>query len=215
MNQIFLQFLLGIMFLTIVFLHLSKKNFSASIAYGIQSLVIVLFFLNSFFETNNLAILLVVFLMLIVKVILAPLFFIRLIKKNALAFSVSTYLNTPLTIISIAILTFIAHYQKFSPLTSIVPANQDSLSLALSAMFLSLFLIINRKGALSQILGVLSLENSIVAFVIFAGLEQNPALQIGIMFNIGIWILIATIFMSMILKHFGTLNVSSMNNLKG
>jgi len=201
--------------LTIVFLHLSKKNFSASIAYGIQSLVIVLFFLNSFFETNNLAILLVVFLMLIVKVILAPLFFIRLIKKNALAFSVSTYLNTPLTIISIAILTFIAHYQKFSPLTSIVPANQDSLSLALSAMFLSLFLIINRKGALSQILGVLSLENSIVAFVIFAGLEQNPALQIGIMFNIGIWILIATIFMSMILKHFGTLNVSSMNNLKG
>jgi len=126
MNQIFLQFLLGIMFLTIVFLHLSKKNFSASIAYGIQSLVIVLFFLNSFFETNNLAILLVVFLMLIVKVILAPLFFIRLIKKNALAFSVSTYLNTPLTIISIAILTFIAHYQKFSQLTSIVPAKHDT-----------------------------------------------------------------------------------------
>jgi len=214
MNQIFLQFLLGIMFLTIIFLHLSKKNFSASIAYGLQSLVIVLFFLNSFFETNNLAILLVVFLMLIVKVILAPLFFIRLIKKNALAFSVSTYLNMPLTIISIAILTFIAHYQKFSPLTSIVPANQDSLSLALSAIFLSLLLIINRKGALSQILGVLSLENSIVAFVVFAGLEQNPALQIGIMFNIGIWILIATIFMSMILKHFRTLNVSSMNNLK-
>ena len=200
--------------MTIIFLHLSKKNFSASIAYGLQSLVIVLFFLNSFFETNNLAILLVVFLMLIVKVILAPLFFIRLIKKNALAFSVSTYLNMPLTIISIAILTFIAHYQKFSPLTSIVPANQDSLSLALSAIFLSLLLIINRKGALSQILGVLSLENSIVAFVVFAGLEQNPALQIGIMFNIGIWILIATIFMSMILKHFRTLNVSSMNNLK-
>ena len=214
MNQIFLQFLLGIMFLTIIFLHLSKKNFSASIAYGLQSLVIVLFFLNSFFETNNLAILLVVFLMLIVKVILAPLFFIRLIKKNVLAFSVSTYLNTPLTIISIAILTFIAHYQKFSPLTNIIPANQNSLSLALSTIFLSLLLIINRKGALSQILGVLSLENSIVAFVIFAGLEQNPALQIGIIFNIGIWILIATIFMSMILKHFGTLNVSSMNNLK-
>jgi len=214
MNQIFLQFLLGIMFLTIIFLHLSKKNFLASIAYGLQSLVIMSFFLNSFFETNNLTILLVVFLILIVKVVLAPLFFIRLIKKNALAFSVSTYLNTPLTIISIAILTFIAYYQKFFPLTNIVPADQDSLSLALSAIFLSLLLIINRKGALSQILGVLSLENSIVAFVIFAGLEQNPALQIGIIFNIGIWILIATIFMSMILKHFGTLNVSSMNNLK-
>jgi hydrogenase-4 membrane subunit HyfE len=214
MSILFLQFLLEVMFLTIIFFHLTKKNFIAAIAYSLQSLIICIIFLNSFFETGNIYILAVVFFTLIVKVILAPLFFTRLIKKHALTFSVSTYLNTPLTLIVIAVLTFIAFSYKFVPLTRIVPANQALLSLAISSIFVSLFLIVNRRGVLSQILGVLSLENSIVAFVAFAGLEQSPVLQVGIVFNIFVWIIIATVFASMIYEHFGSHNVTSMKNLK-
>lgn len=214
MSISFLQLLLGIMFLTVVFLHLTKKNFLAVIMYSIQSLMITIFFLNSFLETNNFYLFLVVLLSLIIKVILAPVFFTRLIKKHSLTFSVNTYLNTPLTLIIIAALTFIAYSQRFVPLTSIIPANQALLSLALSTIFLSLFLIINRKGALSQIFGILSLENSIVVFVIFAGLEQSPGLQIGIIFNIFTLIMIATVFMSMIYEHFGSHDVTIMKNLK-
>jgi len=191
-----------------------KKNFSAVYAYALQSLVVVIILLNSFFETKDLWMLLVIFVMLIVKVIVAPKFFISLIKKYALSFSVSTYLNTPITLIVIAVLIFIAHSHKFVPLTSIVPDHQMLLSLALSSMFLSLFLIVNRKGALSQIIGILSFENSIVLFAVFAELEQSASLQLGIIFNIFIWIMIASIFISMLYKHFGTLNVSSMKKLK-
>jgi hydrogenase-4 component E len=213
MNILFLQFLLDIFFLTIVFLHITKKNFLVAIAYGVQSFVVLLILLNSFWETHNYYLLIVIVLTLVIKIILAPLFFIRLIKKHALIFSVNTYLNIPLTLISIAALTFMAHSQKFLPLTNIVPANQAILALALSSIFLSLFLIINRKGALSQIISILSLENSIIAFIIFAGLEQSPALQIGVIFNVFVWIAIATVFVSMIYQHFGTLNVTSMKNL--
>ncbi len=214
MNIIFLQYLLEIVFLTIVFLHITKKNFGAILAYNIQSLVIVTILFNSFFETGNIPLLFIALIALIVKGILAPIFFVRLIKKHELVFSVSTYLNTPLTLIIIAILTFIVHSQKFEPLTSIIPANKALLSFALSSMFLSLFLIVNRKGALSQIIGILSFENSIVAFTIFAGLEQSAVLQLGIIFNILIWIIIATVFISMIYNHFGTLDITSMKNLK-
>jgi len=213
MNILFLQFLLDIFFLTIVFLHITKKNFLVAIAYGVQSFVVLLILLNSFWETHNYYLLIVIVLTLVIKIILAPLFFIRLIKKHALIFSVNTYLNIPLTLISIAALTFMAHSQKFLPLTNIVPANQAILALALSSIFLSLFLIINRKGALSQIISILSLENSIIAFIIFAGLEQSPALQIGVIFNVFVWIAIASVFVSMIYQHFGTLNVTSMKNL--
>jgi hydrogenase-4 membrane subunit HyfE len=202
------------MFLTIIFLHLTKKNFSAAVAYGIQSLVICFLFINSFFETGNVYIFAIVLITFIVKVILAPLFLTRLIKKHALSFSVSTYLNTPLMLIVIAGLTFLAHSRKFFPLTDIIPTNQVLLSMALSTVFLSLFLIINRKGVLSQILGVLSLENSIVAFAIFAGLEQSVGLQLGVIFNIFIWIIIATVFASMIYEHFGSHDVTFMKNLK-
>ncbi|MDD5773984.1 MAG: hypothetical protein PHX78_11015 [bacterium] len=214
MNILTLQFLLEIIFGTVIFLHITKKNFWAVIAYGVQSLMIGIIFLNSFFETVNVYIGIMVLLTIIIKVILAPLFLTRLIKRHLAMFSVSTYLNTPLTLIIIAILTFIARSQKFAPLTNIIPANQALLSLALSAIFLSLFLIINRKGALSQIIGILSLENSIVVFAVFAGLEQSPALQIGIISNFFIWLIIATVFVSMIFKHFGSLDITTMKNLK-
>jgi len=215
MNILILQFLLGTIFLTLVFLHLSKKNLSAAIVYGIQSAAVIVILFNSFLETHSIYLLLLVLLTLVIKIILAPLFFIRLIKKHELSFSASTYLNTPLTLIVISVLTFVAHSQKLAPLTNIIPANNTLLSLALSAIFISLFLIVNRKGALSQIIGVLSLENSIVAFVVFAGLEQSPALQAGILFNIFIWIIIATVFASMIYEHFGSHDVTSMKKLKG
>lgn len=214
MNIFLLQFLLEIVFLTIVFLHITKKDFGITLAYSIQSLAIVLILLSSFLKTGSMSLLFVTLLTLIAKVILAPVFFARLIKKHKFIFSTSAYLNIPLTLIIITILTFIAHSQKFTTLTSIIPANQAVLSLALSTMLLSLFLIVNRKGAISQTIGILSLENSIVAFAIFAGLEQSATLQIGIIFDICIWFIIAIIFMSMLYKHFGSLNVTSMKHLK-
>jgi hydrogenase-4 component E len=130
-----------------------------------------------------------------------------------LKFLVATYVNTPLTLIIVTVLSAIAHSNIFSSLSNIISANRQLLSLAISALFISVFLIINRKGAISQIIGILSLENSIVVFAIFAGLEQAPALQMGIIFDIFIWIIIATVFIRMIYKHFGSLDVTEMREL--
>ncbi|MCX6013904.1 MAG: hypothetical protein NTV30_11010 [Chloroflexi bacterium] len=182
--------------------------------YGIQSLVVVILLVGSFLEKGSIALLLVAVLIMIVKFILAPVFIVRLINKHELKYSVSTYVNTPLSLIIVTVLTALAHSHLFMPLTHIIPANQQLLSLALSSILISLFLIVNRKGALSQIIGILSLENSIVAFVLFAGLEQSPVLQIGIIFDVFVWIIIATIFISMIYRHFGSLDVTKMKHLK-
>lgn len=214
MSIIFLQFLLGVVFLSIIFLHLTKKNLAAVIAYVVQSLSIAMILLDSFFETGNLPLLFVVFATVIVKVVLASVFLIRLIRRHALAFSVTTYLNLPLTLLVLAAFTALAHSERFSPLTTIIPHHQALLSIALSAILISIFLIVNRKGAISQLIGILSLENSIVAFAVFAGLEQSPGLQVGIIFDLLIWLLVATVFVSMVYRHFGSLDVDSMKNLK-
>lgn len=214
MSPFLLQFLVEIVFLAIILLHLVKKNFEAVIIYCVQSFAVTLILVNSFFEAHNNSLLFVILLTLIVKVIMAPVFFTKLIQKHEEKFSVSTYLNTPFTSIVIAILIAVAHSYKLSSLTNIIPAHSMPLALALSAIFLSLFLIINRKGALSQTIGMLSLENSIVIFAIFAGLEQSPILQIGIIFDILIWLMIAVLFLAMIHRHFGSLDTSLMKNLK-
>lgn len=214
MNTLFLQFLLVSFFLSVVFLHTAKRNFWTIILYGLQSLIIAILLVLSFWETGAIASLLMAGLILAVKVIITPLFFIKLIKKYNLKFLVSTYVNIPLTFIIITILTVVAHSSVFLPLTTIAPANHFFLSIILATLFISIFLIINRKGVLSQITGVLSLENSIVAFALFSGLEQSLALQIGIIFDIFVWIIITTIFMSMLYKHFKSFDVTRMEELK-
>ena len=208
------QFLLGAIFLAIVFLHSAKKNLGAIIAYRLQSLAVVAFTFGSFLETRNTSLLVVGLVIFVVKVIFAPIFLSRLIKKHKLTYSVSAYMNAPLTLIVIAIFTALAYSQKFAPLTNLVPGHHTLLQLALASIFLSLFLIVNRKGVLSQIIGVLSLENSIVAFVFYAGLEQSRSLQLGILFDIFIWVIIAAVFMSMIYQHYESLDVSKMKQLK-
>jgi len=214
MSIILLQFLLGVVFLTLVYLHLTKKNFGAVMAYGLQSMVIVIILLNSFFESRSLLLLVSILVTLLVKVILAPIFFTNFIKKNKMTFAVSNHFKTPLTLVIIAIFTAIAHSQPLLPLTNIIPDHHILLSLALSEIFLAIFLIINQKGALSQAIGILSLENSILTFAVFAGLEQSPTLQLGIIFDILIWSVIATVFVSMIYRHFGSLDTSLMKGLK-
>lgn len=201
-------------FITIVFLHIAKKNHAVAIAYGVQSLAIVLLLTDSYFKTGSPSFLFIALLGLIVKVILAPLFIISQIAKQKAIFLVSTYANTPLTLIAVAALTGIAHCRLFTPLVSIIPANQDLLSLALSALLISVFLIINRKGAISQIVGILSLENSIVAFGLFSVIDQSLILEIGIVFSISVWIVIATVFIALIYKNFGSLDVTKMKLLK-
>jgi len=206
--------MIAAIFLSAVLLHITKRNSTAVSLYFIQSLAIAVLLFHPLIENFSPVIMLMAVLTLAVKAVVAPLFFLRLVKRHQLKFSASTYLNTPLTLIAIAILTALTNSQILSHIASVEPPSRKILSLAIAVVLVSFFLIINRKGAISQIIGILSLENGIVAFALFSGLEQSPALQIGIMFDLLVWVIIATVFISMIYKQFGSLDVTAMKHLK-
>jgi hydrogenase-4 component E len=203
-----------LIFVSIVFMHLTKKNSSIIYLYATQSLVLTLPLFAFAVIQRSLLLFSVAAITVIVKVIIAPRFFSRLIQKHDLVFSVSMYLSAPLSLVVIALFAMGANIPAVQPYFRLTGAHEHALSLMTAAMFVSLFLIINRKGALSQIVGVLSLENSITAAALLAGLEQSSGFQIGLLFEILIWIVIATIFISMLHKHFGSLDVATMRHLQ-
>ena len=112
---------------TIIFLHLTRKNFDAALAFSLQSLVIAIIFFNSFLETGNIYLGIMVLLTIVVKVVLAPRYFIKLIQKHKLTFSVTTHLNTPLTLIIIAILTFVAQFSDVRPFDRYFPGQSSDI----------------------------------------------------------------------------------------
>ncbi|MDO8633532.1 MAG: hypothetical protein Q7K38_03260 [Candidatus Wildermuthbacteria bacterium] len=209
-----LVFLLEILLLaTVVFMHLTKKNSSVVSAYMAQSIVVTALLLISSSGEWKPSFLLLVAIIFLVKVLIAPRFFYTLIKKHELKFSGSTYLSTSLSLIVLAVLTALTYSPLLQPFAALFGKNQNALLIAITMMLISLFLVINRKGALSQMMGILSLENAIVSFALLAGLERSFPLQLGILFDILIWVAIATVFVSMIYRQFGSLDVSAMKDL--
>lgn len=209
---------LSLIFATIIFtstvlLHIVRKNSSAVQLYMFQSLAIAILLILSSIENFTILLLIAIIATIAVKVFVAPFFFFRVIKKHQLSAAAGTYLNSPITLFVIVILVALTKTNFFKPLLFLVPLEQNLLFISVASILVSIFLCINRKGALSQMIGILSLENSIVGFAIFAGLEQNPSLQLGITFNILIWIIIASVFASMIFKQFGSIDVSKMKEL--
>lgn len=208
-----LLFLQIVVFSAAVFMHLTKKNSSAIRLYIAQSAAVSLLLLLPAVEESSMLLSIAIASTIAVKLFIAPYFFFGLIRKHRLKFSVSTYLNTPITLLVIAVLVAVTRTEVFRPLAHLASDVNNLLLLNAATIMISLFLSINRKGALSQMLGILSLENGIVSFALSAGLEQNPGLQLGITFNILIWIIIATVFISMMFRQFGSLDVTTMKKL--
>ena len=92
-----LLFLEIVIFAAAVFLHLTKKNSSAVRLYIAQSSAISLLLLLPAFEESSPLLVIAIIATITVKLFIAPYFFFGLIKKHRLKFSVSTYLNTPIT----------------------------------------------------------------------------------------------------------------------
>jgi len=207
-------FLEVILFASVIFMHLSKKSSSVIALYVLQSLIIAMLLFGSSFQEASWSLFWVALVVFAVKVVVSPYFFHKLIRENQLKFTASTYLNGPMTLVTLALLTGVTYSRFFKPLTILSRQNEHTLLLAVAMMLISVFLIINRKGALSQMIGVLSLENGIVSFACLAGLEQTPGLQLGIIFDILVWVIIATVFASMVYKQYGSLDVTAMTHLK-
>lgn len=203
-----------VIFLTIVFMNVAKKNTSLITAYVVQSLILVLLLSVQAYEESSMELLAVIVIMCIIKVFIAPHVFLRFIRQNKQNFSASTYLNIPFTLGVLVLLAGFAQSNVFTPLFHIIPSVPILGMFLISGILMSCFLVINRKGILSQIIGILSLENSIFAFGHFLGVKQSGSLEIGILFDVFFWIIISSVFITMIYTHYGSLDVTKLQELK-
>ena len=213
-HAILMQVCVALLCLATIGLHAAKKNINEALLYALQSLAIVLLLVDAFVQGGQLSLLLIALLTFAAKVVIAPLFFTRLIKRHKLKFTVSTYTSIPGALAVITAILLLAGSPIFAPLTGLVPQNQGYLVLSFAMLLASIFLMVNRRGALSQVVGVLSIENSIVAFSAFAGLEQSAVLQAGIVFDVFVWSIIAVVMVSMVYRHTGSLDITNLKDLK-
>lgn len=201
-------------FLAAISMHIARKNSTLILLYTFQSVAVSFMLLFVGLKEASLSLTVIAILTFLVKVIGTPKFFSRTIGKEQLNIVTSSYLSLPITLGIILALTILVKSSIFAPLVSIFPNTSQAIALALSGILSSFFLIINKRGVFPQLIGILSFENEMVAFGVLVGLEQALAIEIGILFDILLWIIIASVLVKFIYSHFGSLNTKGLNRLK-
>lgn len=214
-NLLQLQLLLETtMFLCVILMNVVKKNTVLITLYLIQSVALSVLLGSYAIEETTLGLYLVVLVIFIVKVIVAPVIFMKIIKQSKLNITASTYLNVPMTIGMLAGISIFAQSEVFSSFSFLLTSIPMAGLFLFGGILISLFLIINRKGVISEVVGMLSLENFIYSTSLFLGVKQLIYLELGILFDVLFWIIIARVLIHFIYKHYKSFEVTELSQLK-
>ena len=150
----------------------------------------------------------------LLKVVLLPYFLHRLIDRLQVRWDVEPLLNTPLTMLA-GILLVVFAFNLATPIAQLSTSlARGTLGIALACVLLSFLMMITRAKALPQVIGFLSMENSLF-FAATAATNGMPMLvELGIALDVLMGFLILGIFMFQIREQFDSLDIHHLERLR-
>jgi len=151
---------------------------------------------------------------LIVKVILIPILLHRVIDRLNVRWDVETLINIPTTML-VGIVLVVFAFNLALPIAKLsLSIARGTLGIALACFLLSFMMMISRAKAVPQVIGFLSMENSLF-FAAAAATNGMPMIvELGIAFDVLAGILILGVFMFQIREQFDSLDIRHLEKLK-
>ncbi|MDA8387850.1 MAG: hypothetical protein M0Z58_04180 [Nitrospiraceae bacterium] len=149
------------------------------------------------------------------KCVLIP-FFLRRIMRNLKIEpgAQSSYLNTPASlIISFALVVLV--YSFISAGVFVAGAARNVLKISVSIILISLFMMITRKKAVSQVMGLLFMENGLFLAGFSLTYGMPTIIELGVLFDMLMGVMILGLFLTQIKKSFVSVDLDRLTSLKG
>jgi hydrogenase-4 component E len=153
-------------------------------------------------------------LLFIIKGIAIPAVLRTMQRRVGIQPRIAPYVNTQISLLIAGVLVLFAYvlarpWVKVSELPT-----REGLPLAMALLFVSLFIIVSRKKAITQVIGFLMLENSI-ALLAAVGTYGVPLLvEIGVFLDALMVFLVMQIFVYHIHETFDTIDVDELTRLR-
>ena len=159
-------------------------------------------------------------LMLIIKVILLPVLFEKLVRRIEIHQEIEPLVNAPISVIAAGLLTLLAYVVAESfhrPDEPLSPASlgHNTLAVAIAIFLIGFFMMLNRRKALSQVLALLSLENGIFLAAISLTYGMPMIVEVGLFFDVLVGGVVLAILVHQIRDTFDSMDVSRLSRLKG
>ena len=202
------------LFLTVLMLAVARRISTSILLFSLQSAVITAEVLATAFQEKLPEAYIVGALVLIIKVILIPRVFFSLTKRLRTVRDVKASTSPAQSVFAVAAIIYLS-YAAVHSYGQAVHVPDDALAAAVSLILTGAFLMVSRKKALMQMLGLLVLENGIFLAALITTFGMPLVIEIGIFFDVLIGLLLMGIFTFRISDTFEHLDVSKLRRLRG
>ncbi len=142
----------------------------------------------------------------------------RLLRRVARRFTAgresAPYVNTATSLVASGLLVLLA-YAAARPLEAIADApTRAGMPLAMGLLFISLFIIVTRKLAITQVIGFLMLENALALLAVLATYGVPLIVELGVFLDALMGFIVMQIFLYDIHDTFSTADVDVLKRLK-
>lgn len=183
-------------------------------AFGVQSLVLALLCTLIAVYSGSFELFGVGVALFAVKVVMIPRVLSRAVANIGLAPVAAPYLGTAPALIICAALTIVAFY-VMTPIAASNPLpTADAIPLAFAGVLIGFFIMVNRRRAVTQILGFLMLENGIFLLALLATYGVPFIVEMGVFLDLLVAVLIMEVFVYRIKDNFDSIDVGELGKLK-
>lgn len=192
----------------------STRLYSCVRAFGIQSFLLACVASVVGISTGKFDLYIVALLTLIIKAAVIPYIFIYIIREIKVKREIDLYVGISPSLIIGGILVVISYYLIRS-IDVITELSSFALSASMSLVSIGLFVMISRKKAIMQMLGILIMENGLFLGAISLTSGMPLLVELGIFFDVLIGVLIMGILIFRINKTFETIDTDMLKTLIG
>lgn len=155
------------------------------------------------------------FLTLVLKTVVIPQVFFRIIRRLGIRKEVDSYINIPFSLLLAVLLVFVSFYVAGDGKILKSVSFSEFIPLAISTVFFGMLLMTTRKKAIMQMLGLLLIENGLFLMAITMTFGMPLLVELGIFFDVLVGVMIMGLFVFKIRGAFESLDVDDMTVLKG
>ena len=151
---------------------------------------------------------------LALKVIVIPGFLFYIVKKVNIREELESYVNYTISLLLACGIILIAFYSTQNIIQSENTFMRHCLPIALSITLLGFFVMISRKQAITQILGLITMEDGMFFAALSTSYGMPLIVELGLFFDILVSVIIMGIYVYRIKESFDTIDTDFLKELK-
>jgi hydrogenase-4 component E len=153
-------------------------------------------------------------LTLATKGVLIPLFLRKIVRRMRVSHEVQPYISNTLSLAGSAILVAVV-FASLKEGIFVTGFSKNVLQISIAVILISLFIMITRRKALTQVIGLLFMENGLFLAGFSLTFGMPTMIELGMLFDMLMGVIILGIFAVQIKRAFATTDLDKLTELKG